>query len=56
MTAALSDGGFQRRRAPRAPSAPLIHGIQTLTATLGSSGAVWNSICPPTRPRKYDRS
>jgi hypothetical protein len=43
MTAALSDGGFQRRCALNAPS---IQGILKLVATIGASGAVWSSIRP----------
>jgi hypothetical protein len=48
--AALSDGGFQRPRAPRVTSAPSIQRIPELAATIGSSGAVRNSI--RTQPEK----
>jgi hypothetical protein len=44
MTAALSDGGFERHRATRAPS---IQGIPKLAPTLGLSAAVQNSILSP---------
>jgi hypothetical protein len=37
--------------APRAPSASSIQGILELTATLGSSGTVRNSIRSPARER-----
>jgi hypothetical protein len=49
MTGALSDGGFQQRRASRIMSAPSIQDTPKLAATLGSSGAVRNSIGPPAK-------
>jgi hypothetical protein len=53
MTAALNDGGFQRRRPSRATSAPSIQGTPKLAATLGSSGAVRNSIGPPAKVEPF---
>jgi hypothetical protein len=47
MGAALNDGRFQRGSASRTTSVPSIQRIPKLAATLGSSGAVRNSIHPP---------
>jgi hypothetical protein len=51
MTAALSDGGFQGRRALHAPS---IQGIPKLVAPLGSSGALRTSIRPPVKAWPFE--
>jgi hypothetical protein len=53
MTATLSNGGFQRRRASRTTSVPTIQGIPKLAATLGSSGEFRNSMRQPAKVLRF---